>query len=70
MDPESSRFSTAEYSFHQDPPDNNDYNFEYISPNFNEDYSHYYPSTTDFTDTAKLSLYTYAGDRAGGDYFL
>jgi hypothetical protein len=72
MDLESSSFSTADYSFHQDPPDNNEYNFNNISPNFNENYSYYYPSTIDFTDTAydtERSLYKYAGDRAGGDYF-
>jgi hypothetical protein len=72
MDPESSSFSTADYSFHQDTPDNNEYICENNSPKFNEDYSYYYPSTIDFTDTAydtELSLYTYSGDRAGGSYY-
>jgi hypothetical protein len=73
MDPESSRFSTADYSFHQDPPDNNEYIFNNNSPNFYDDYSYYYPSTVDFTEKdydTELSLYTYIGDRAGGNYYL
>jgi hypothetical protein len=71
MDLESSSFSTADYSFHQDTPDNNVYNFNNISLNFNDDYS-YYPSTVDFTDKdfdTELSLYTYYKDRAGGAYY-
>jgi hypothetical protein len=69
MDPEASRFSTADYSFHQDPPDSNEYIFDNDSSIFNEEYSYYYPSTIDFIDTdydTALSLYTYIGDRAGG----
>jgi hypothetical protein len=65
-------FSTADYSFYNDPPDNNEYNFNNISPNFNDDYSYYYPSTADFTDRDfydELSLFTYYKDRAGGAYF-
>jgi hypothetical protein len=72
MDPESSSFSTADYSFYNDPPDDNEYNFNNSSPNFNDDYSYQYPSTLDFTDSDfydKLSLYTYYKDRAGGAYY-
>jgi hypothetical protein len=36
MDPELSSFSTADYSFHQDPPDNNNFEVDNISPNINE----------------------------------
>jgi hypothetical protein len=43
MDPESSRFSTADYSFHQNPPDNNEYIFNNNSPNCG-----YYPLTIPF----------------------
>jgi hypothetical protein len=63
MDLESSRFSTADYSFHQDPPDNSCY-----YDNFNDNF----PSTLDFTDTnynSTLSLCTFQGDRAGGYYY-
>jgi hypothetical protein len=69
---ESSSFSTANYSFHNDPPGNNEYNFNSNSPNFNDNYSYYYPSPIDFTDTAydtELSFYTYYKDRAGGNYY-
>jgi hypothetical protein len=72
MDPESSSFYTADYSFYNDPPDNNEYNFYNISPNFNDDYSYYNPLTVDFTDKDfddELRLYTYYEDRAGGAYF-
>jgi hypothetical protein len=72
MDPESSCFSTADYSFHQDPPVSNGYIFDSNSPSFNEDNSYYYPSTIDFTDTAydtELSLYTYYKYRSGGNYY-
>jgi hypothetical protein len=72
MDPELSSFSTADYSFYNNPLDNNKYNFHNSSPKFNEDYSFYYPSTVDFTDKVfydELSLFTYYKDRAGGAYF-
>jgi hypothetical protein len=73
MDPESSSFFSADYSFYNDPPDNNEDNFHNNSSNFNDDYSYYYPSTVDFTDKdldTELSLYTYYKDyRAGGGYF-
>jgi hypothetical protein len=51
MDPESSSFSTADHSFYNNPPDNNKDNFNNNSPNLNDNYSYYYPSTIDFTDT-------------------
>jgi hypothetical protein len=44
MDPESSRFSTADYSFHQDPPDNNNFEVNNNSPNINE------PSTDNISE--------------------
>jgi hypothetical protein len=72
MDPELSSFSTADYSFYNDPPDNNENNFYDNSPNFNDDYTYYYPSTVDFTYKDfddELSLYTYYKGRAGGAYF-
>jgi hypothetical protein len=72
MDPETSSFSIADYSFYNDPPENNEYSFYNISPKFNDDYSYYYPSTVDFTDKdfdTELSLYTYNKDRAGGAYY-
>jgi hypothetical protein len=36
MDRESSSFSTADHSFHQDPPDNNNFDVDNNSPNINE----------------------------------
>jgi hypothetical protein len=72
MDLELSSLSTADYSFYNDPPDNNEYYFDYNSPNFIVDYSYHYPSTVDFTDKDfydELSLFTYYKDRAGGAYF-
>jgi hypothetical protein len=36
VDLESSSFSTAYYSCHQDPPDNNSFEVENITPNINE----------------------------------
>jgi hypothetical protein len=44
MDLESSCFSTADYSFHQAPPDNNNFEVENIAPNINE------PSTANNSD--------------------
>jgi hypothetical protein len=43
MDPESSSFSTADYSFHQDPPDNNIFEVDNNSPNINK------PSTSNIS---------------------
>jgi hypothetical protein len=66
MDPELSSFFTADYSFYNDPPDNN------ISPNFKDDYSYYFSSMVDFTDRDfydELSLFTYYKGRAVGAYF-
>jgi hypothetical protein len=36
MNPESSSFSTADHSSHQDPPDNNNFLVDNITPNINE----------------------------------
>jgi hypothetical protein len=36
MDPESSSLSTADFSFHQDPPDNSGSDVDNITPNINE----------------------------------
>jgi hypothetical protein len=44
MDPESSSFSTADHSFHQDPPDNNNFDVANITPSINE------PSTANDSD--------------------
>jgi hypothetical protein len=44
MDPESSSFSTADHSFHQDPPENNNFEVDNITPNINE------PSTDNNSD--------------------
>jgi hypothetical protein len=44
MDPESSSFSTADHSFHQDPPDHNNFEVDNITPNINE------PSTANNSD--------------------
>jgi hypothetical protein len=64
MDLECFSFSTADYSFHQDPSDYNGFDVDNITPD--------YPSTLDFTDTkynSTLSLCTFAENRAGGYYY-
>jgi hypothetical protein len=56
MDPESSSFSTADYSFYQDPPDNNDWDVNNITPFFNDTFD----SSTlgNSENNSKLSLRT------------
>jgi hypothetical protein len=44
MDPESSSFFTADHSSHQDPPDNNNFDLDNITPNINK------PSTANNSD--------------------